>query len=189
MKTLREQIEGVIRDEPVTLFMKGTPEMVMCGNSYRALNALHAAGAPVTTVDVLPDPRTNHRGAHPGAIRIPPRLVVDERVRPSNSRRQATRVRQVRRVVWFWRNAVDRLALQLTQHHVDRELARHFPGGCAAHSVAHDEQARVSPERVRILVELAHSTRVGARADPQPHLRGCLSRTAPHERPVPGTCW
>ena len=29
----------------------------MCGNSYRALNALHSAGAPVTTVDILPDPR------------------------------------------------------------------------------------------------------------------------------------
>ena len=29
----------------------------MCGNSQRALRALHAAGAPVTTVDVLPDPR------------------------------------------------------------------------------------------------------------------------------------
>ena len=57
MKTLREQIEDVIKDEPVALFMKGTPEMVMCGNSYRALNALHAAGAPITTVDILPDPR------------------------------------------------------------------------------------------------------------------------------------
>ena len=57
MKTLREQIEGVIRDEPVALFMKGTPQMVMCGNSYRALNALHAAGAPITTVDILPDAR------------------------------------------------------------------------------------------------------------------------------------
>jgi monothiol glutaredoxin len=57
MKSLREQIEDVIKDEPVALFMKGTPEMVMCGNSYRALNALHAAGAPVTTVDILPDPR------------------------------------------------------------------------------------------------------------------------------------
>ena len=56
-KTLRDQIEDVIKDEPVALFMKGTPEMVMCGNSYRALNALHAAGAPVATVDILPDPR------------------------------------------------------------------------------------------------------------------------------------
>jgi monothiol glutaredoxin len=57
MKTLNEQISEVIEKEPVALFMKGTPEMVMCGNSYRALNALHAAGAPVTTVDILPDPR------------------------------------------------------------------------------------------------------------------------------------
>jgi monothiol glutaredoxin len=57
MKTLQEQISEVIEKEPVALFMKGTPEMVMCGNSYRALTALHAAGAPVTTVDILPDPR------------------------------------------------------------------------------------------------------------------------------------
>jgi monothiol glutaredoxin len=57
MKTLGEQITEVIEQESVALFMKGTPQMVMCGNSYRALNALHAAGAPITTVDILPDPR------------------------------------------------------------------------------------------------------------------------------------
>jgi monothiol glutaredoxin len=57
MKTLNEQISDVIENEPVALFMKGTPHMVMCGNSQRALQALHAAGAPVTTVDILPDPR------------------------------------------------------------------------------------------------------------------------------------
>jgi monothiol glutaredoxin len=57
MKSLREQIEDVIKDEPVAVFMKGTPEMIMCGNSYRALNALNAVGAPITTVDILPDPR------------------------------------------------------------------------------------------------------------------------------------
>jgi monothiol glutaredoxin len=54
---LREQIEQVIDNEPVALFMKGTPQLVMCGNSQRALEALRAAGAPVTAVDVLPDPR------------------------------------------------------------------------------------------------------------------------------------
>ncbi len=53
---LKEQIQQVIADEPVALFMKGTPEMVMCGNSFRALEALRAAGAPVTAVDILPDP-------------------------------------------------------------------------------------------------------------------------------------
>jgi monothiol glutaredoxin len=57
MRNLREQIEEVIKGEQVALFMKGTPQLVMCGNSYRALNALHAAGAPITAVDVLPDPR------------------------------------------------------------------------------------------------------------------------------------
>jgi monothiol glutaredoxin len=53
---LRERIKSVIETEPVTLFMKGTPQFVMCGNSERALQALRSAGAPVTTVDVLPDP-------------------------------------------------------------------------------------------------------------------------------------
>ena len=57
MKPLNEQISDVIEHEPVTVFMKGTPQLVMCGNSHRALQALHAAGAPITAVDVLPDPR------------------------------------------------------------------------------------------------------------------------------------
>jgi monothiol glutaredoxin len=57
MSELREQIQKVIDDEPVALFMKGTPQWVMCGNSDRALRALQAAGAPVTAVDILPDPR------------------------------------------------------------------------------------------------------------------------------------
>jgi monothiol glutaredoxin len=53
---LRERIKNVIETEPVTLFMKGSPQFVMCGNSERALQALRGAGAPVTAVDVLPDP-------------------------------------------------------------------------------------------------------------------------------------
>ena len=53
---LREKIQGVIENEPVALFMKGTPQFVMCGNSDRALRALREVGAPVTAVDILPDP-------------------------------------------------------------------------------------------------------------------------------------
>ena len=56
MSELRERIQEVIDNEPVTLFMKGTPQFVMCGNSDRALRALREAGAPVTGVDILPDP-------------------------------------------------------------------------------------------------------------------------------------
>ncbi len=56
MSDLRERIQDVIQNEPVTLFMKGTPQFIMCGNSDRALRALREAGAPVTAVDILPDP-------------------------------------------------------------------------------------------------------------------------------------
>jgi monothiol glutaredoxin len=54
---LRDQIQQLIENEDVALFMKGTPQFVMCGNSMRALEALRRAGAPVTAVDILPDPR------------------------------------------------------------------------------------------------------------------------------------
>ena len=56
MNDLSAKIKHVIDDEPVALFMKGTPQMAMCGNSMRALEALRRAGAPVTAVDILPDP-------------------------------------------------------------------------------------------------------------------------------------
>jgi monothiol glutaredoxin len=53
---LSDRIKDVIDKEPVALFMKGTPQFVMCGNSDRALRALRDAGAPVTAVNILPDP-------------------------------------------------------------------------------------------------------------------------------------
>lgn len=57
MSELQDRIKDVVEQEPVALFMKGTPELVMCGNSERALRALREAGAPVTVVNILPDPR------------------------------------------------------------------------------------------------------------------------------------
>jgi monothiol glutaredoxin len=54
---LKGQIKQIIETEDVALFMKGTPQFVMCGNSQRALDALRSAGAPVTAVDILPDPQ------------------------------------------------------------------------------------------------------------------------------------
>ena len=53
---MKDQLQQIIEGEDVVLFMKGTPQFVMCGNSGRALEALRAAGAPVTAVDILPDP-------------------------------------------------------------------------------------------------------------------------------------
>jgi monothiol glutaredoxin len=60
MNELRDRIQGVIDTAPVALFMKGTPSFCACGNSQRAVQALRAAQAPFTAVDVLPDPRIRH---------------------------------------------------------------------------------------------------------------------------------
>ena len=54
---MRDQLKEIIESEDVALFMKGTPQFVMCGNSHRALEALRRAGAPITAVDILPDPQ------------------------------------------------------------------------------------------------------------------------------------
>jgi monothiol glutaredoxin len=56
MTELRQRIQDVIENEPVAVFMKGTPQFVMCGNSDRALRALREVGAPVAGIDVLADP-------------------------------------------------------------------------------------------------------------------------------------
>jgi len=54
---MKDRIKEIIENEDVALFMKGTPQFAMCGNSQRALEALRRAGAPVTAVDILPDPQ------------------------------------------------------------------------------------------------------------------------------------
>jgi monothiol glutaredoxin len=54
---IREQVSQIIEGADVAIFMKGTPELPLCGNSDRALSALRKAGAPVVAVNVLPDPR------------------------------------------------------------------------------------------------------------------------------------
>jgi monothiol glutaredoxin len=56
MSELKDRIQDVIDNEPVALFMKGTPDLVMCGNSQRAIDALRGAGAPITAVNILTDP-------------------------------------------------------------------------------------------------------------------------------------
>ena len=78
---LREQIQEIIETEPVSVFMKGTPQLVMCGNSEGALRALRGAGAPVTAVDVLPDPQIRQElSAISGWPTIPQVFIAGELV-------------------------------------------------------------------------------------------------------------
>ena len=79
MSELSDRIKDVIEQEPVTLFMKGTPQFVMCGNSDRALRALRAAGAPVTAVDILPDPAIRQELSESGKLE----RILEEKLGPS----------------------------------------------------------------------------------------------------------
>lgn len=54
---IRDAISQAIAENPVILFMKGTPEQPMCGFSARTAAALQALDAPFAAVDILPDPR------------------------------------------------------------------------------------------------------------------------------------
>ena len=51
-----EYIEEVVKGNPVTLFMKGSPKAPQCGFSASAAGILGSYSAPLHTVDVLIDP-------------------------------------------------------------------------------------------------------------------------------------
>ena len=55
MANARERIEKVISENPVVLFMKGTPEFPQCGFSGQVIQILEYVGAPVVGVNVLED--------------------------------------------------------------------------------------------------------------------------------------
>ncbi|HEY3624522.1 MAG TPA: Grx4 family monothiol glutaredoxin [Roseiarcus sp.] len=55
MANARERIEKVISENPVVLFMKGTPEFPQCGFSSQVVQILDYLGAPVASVNVLED--------------------------------------------------------------------------------------------------------------------------------------
>ena len=51
---LRAQVEGLIADNPVLLFMKGTPDAPRCGFSMRVVQVMEALGVEYGAIDVLP---------------------------------------------------------------------------------------------------------------------------------------
>ncbi len=52
----KDQIEKLLSENDIVLFMKGSPEMPQCGFSARATAILNELGATFTSVDVLQDP-------------------------------------------------------------------------------------------------------------------------------------
>ena len=51
---LKQQVEQAIADNPVLLFMKGTPETPRCGFSMRVVGVLEQLGVEYGAIDVLP---------------------------------------------------------------------------------------------------------------------------------------
>lgn len=54
--TVVEQIKKTIADNPVVIFMKGSPDFPQCGFSMRTSQALKACNVEFAYVDVLADP-------------------------------------------------------------------------------------------------------------------------------------
>src|SRR6266508_6047617 len=52
--TLKDRVEELIRENPVLLFMKGTPEQPQCGFSMRVVGVLDSYGVEYAALDVLP---------------------------------------------------------------------------------------------------------------------------------------
>ena len=74
---LRNEIQKAIDENPVLLFMKGTPEMPRCGFSMQTVACLKDTGAEFAAMDILPDPRIRQLlSEHSGWPTIP-QLFVD----------------------------------------------------------------------------------------------------------------
>jgi monothiol glutaredoxin len=50
-----QRIDEQVKNNPVVIFMKGTPQFPMCGFSSRAAAALQSCGVPFAYVNVLAD--------------------------------------------------------------------------------------------------------------------------------------
>ncbi|QNM83624.1 Grx4 family monothiol glutaredoxin [Sphingomonas sabuli] len=56
MTSARDQIDQIVHENDIVLFMKGTELFPQCGFSSRAVSILEHLGAEFKTVDVLQDP-------------------------------------------------------------------------------------------------------------------------------------
>ncbi len=53
---VQDRIKQVIADNPVVIFMKGSPQFPQCGFSMRAAEALKSCGVEFAHVDILAEP-------------------------------------------------------------------------------------------------------------------------------------
>ena len=54
--TIIEELENQVKDNPILLYMKGSPEAPQCGVSSKASQISIACGKPFSFVDILSNP-------------------------------------------------------------------------------------------------------------------------------------
>jgi monothiol glutaredoxin len=74
---MRDVIQSAISENPVILFMKGTPDAPACGFSARTVAMLQSVGKPFAAVDILPDPRIRQELSGLSNWPTIPQLFVD----------------------------------------------------------------------------------------------------------------
>jgi monothiol glutaredoxin len=74
---MREAIQTAIAENPVILFMKGTPDAPACGFSARTVSVLQSLDRPFAAVDILPDPRIRQELSALSGWPTIPQLFVD----------------------------------------------------------------------------------------------------------------
>jgi monothiol glutaredoxin len=74
---MRDQIQAAIEENPVILFMKGTPDQPMCGFSARTVAILQSVGQPFAAVNILPDPRIRQELSAVSNWPTIPQLFID----------------------------------------------------------------------------------------------------------------
>jgi len=52
-----EELQTIVDEHSIVLFMKGTPEEPKCGFSNRAAQVLQQVGGPFASINILTDPR------------------------------------------------------------------------------------------------------------------------------------
>lgn len=80
MSDVRTRIEGLLTQERVVLFMKGSPSFPQCGFSARAVAILRELGTKFSSVDVLEDEEIRQGIKEYGNWPTIPQLYIDKQL-------------------------------------------------------------------------------------------------------------
>ena len=191
---LREEIQKAISENPVLLFMKGTPEQPACGFSARTVAILQSLGQPFAAVDVLPDPRIRQELSALSNWPTIPQLFVDGELRRrlrhrdrdvpvrrapggARARRRRSRGARARGAAGAGAAALDR------EPAVARPLSQVLELPAGTPGTARSAASRRSPRR-----RSRAPGRAAGRSAPRPRAAalGAAGRGPPRTRPPPG---